>query len=127
MTRLVQISDAEWVVMEVLWGAGSATAADVIAELAQARDWNHRTIRTLLTRLVDKGALEAKRAGHRYVYRPAVSRERCVRQESRSFLEKVFAGDTAELLLHFVRDAKITPDQIERLRKLLDEKDSGRG
>ncbi len=126
MSRLIQISDAEWVVMEVLWRAGSATAADVIAALAEDRDWNHRTIRTLLTRLVDKGALEARRAGHRYVYRPAVSREKCVRQESRSFLEKVFAGDTAELLVHFARDAKITPEQIERLRKLLDEKELGR-
>jgi BlaI family penicillinase repressor len=127
MSRLMQISDAEWLVMEILWRAGSGTAANVIAELAGARDWNHRTIRTLLTRLVDKGALETRRAGHRYVYRPSVSREKCVRQVSRSFLEKVFAGDSAELLLHFARDAKISPEQINRLRKLLDEKESDRG
>ena len=124
MSRIVQISDAEWVVMEVLWRMPSAAAADVIAELADSSDWNHRTVRTLLTRLVNKGALEARSAGHRYVYRPAVSREKCVRLESRSFLDKVFAGDAAELLLHFARHSKITAVQIKQLRKLLDEKQS---
>jgi BlaI family penicillinase repressor len=124
MSRLIQISDAEWVVMEVLWRAGSATAADVIAALADAKDWNHRTVRTLLTRLVEKGAAEATAAGHRYLYRPAVRREKCVREESRSFLDKVFGGDTTELLVHFVRNARITPAEIERLRRILDEKES---
>jgi BlaI family penicillinase repressor len=124
MSRLIQISDAEWVVMEVLWRSGNATAADVIAHLADVKTWNHRTVRSLITRLVEKGALEARPAGHRYAYRPAVRRDKCVRQESQSFLEKVFAGDAAELLVHFVRHAKITPQEIERLRKLLDEKQS---
>ncbi len=124
MSKPVQISDAEWVVMDVLWSSGSATAADVIASLADVKTWNHRTVRSLLTRLVDKGALEARLAGHRYTYRPAVRRDKCVRQESQSFLERVFAGDAAELLVHFVRHAKITPPEIERLRKILDEKQS---
>jgi len=122
MDKLTQISDAEWVVMEVLWQSGSSTAADVIAHLADVKSWNHRTVRSLLTRLVDKGVLTAKAAGHRYVYRPAVRREKCVRQESQSFLEKVFAGNAAELLVHFVRHADITPQEIERLRKQLEEK-----
>jgi BlaI family penicillinase repressor len=124
MGRIVQISDAEWVVMEVLWRTQSAAAADVIAELADARDWNHRTVRTLLTRLVNKGALEARTAGHRYIYRSVVSREKCVRIESRSFLDKVFAGNAADLLLHFARHSKITSAQFKQLRQLLDEKES---
>jgi BlaI family penicillinase repressor len=122
MSKLIQISDAEWVVMEVMWRSGSATAADVIAGLADVKTWNHRTVRSLLARLVDKGVLDAKAAGHRNVYRPAVLREKCVRQESLSFVEKVFGGDAAELLVHFVRHTKITPAEVERLRKLLDEK-----
>ena len=124
MGKVVQISDAEWVVMDILWQTGSATAAEVIAGLAGTRSWNHRTIRTLLTRLVEKGALAARAAGHRYIYRPLVSRQKCVRLESRSFLDKVFAGDAAELLLHFARHSKITPAQIKRLRQLLEEKES---
>ena len=96
----------------------------MIADLAGQKEWNHRTVRTLLKRLVEKGALEARTSGHRHVYRPAVSREKCIRQKSRSFLDKVFAGDAAELLVHFVRTARISDDEIKRLRQLLDEKQS---
>jgi BlaI family penicillinase repressor len=124
MATLFQISDAEWIVMEVLWRRGRVTAGEVIADLAGTREWNHRTIRTLLARLVEKGAVDVTDSEHRYVYRPAVSRERCVRQESRSFLDKVFGGDAAELLLHFARHANISAEQAERLRRLLDEKHS---
>jgi BlaI family transcriptional regulator, penicillinase repressor len=118
----VQISDAEWRVMQVVWERKAATAAEVIAALAGPTGWRHRTVRTLLARLVDKGVLAAEADGNRYVYRPLVSRGTCVRAESRSFLEKVFGGDTAELLVHFVRGADIAPEQIEQLKRLLDEK-----
>ena len=118
----VAISDAEWQVMQVVWRLGKATAAEVIAELAENRDWSHRTIRTLLGRLVEKGALAAVADGNRYLYRPLVKRQKCIRAESRSFLNKVFGGDAAELLVHFAEDAQITPEQIEELKRLLDAK-----
>jgi BlaI family transcriptional regulator, penicillinase repressor len=117
----VTISDAEWQVMQVLWRLGQGTAADVIAELS-ATAWSHRTIRTMLARLTDKGALAATPDGHRYLYRPQVTRQKCVRSESRSFLRKVFAGDAAELLVHFVQDTRMTPEQIDELKRLLEAK-----
>jgi len=122
MSRTVQISDAEWVVMEPIWQAGAATAADVIKQLRATHDWNHSTIRTLLARLVEKGALAYDVDGARYIYRAAVSRERCVRQEGRSFLEKVFGGDVGALVAHFVADASLDHDQLERLHQLLAQK-----
>ena len=121
----VTISDAEWLVMQVIWRRGKATAAEVIAELAQSMDWSHRTIRTLLGRLVEKGALATADDGNRYIYRPLVSRQKCIREESRSFLKKVFTGNAAELLVHFAQDAQITPEQIDELKRLLDAKRSG--
>jgi BlaI family penicillinase repressor len=116
------ISDAEWQVMQVVWERKAVTAAEVIAPLTSRTGWQHRTVRTLLARLTDKGVLAAEADGNRYVYRPLVSRGKCVREESRSFLEKVFGGDAAELLVHFVRGADITPEQIDELKRLLDEK-----
>jgi BlaI family transcriptional regulator, penicillinase repressor len=116
------ISDAEWQVMQVVWERKAATAAEVIAALERPAGWRHRTIRTLLARLLDKGVLAAAADGNRYVYRPLVSRSKCVREESRSFLQRVFGGDAAELLVHFVRGADISPEQIEELQRLLDEK-----
>ncbi len=122
MPRPLQISDSEWDVMEAIWSASACTAADVIKQLRATHDWNPSTIRTLLARLVEKGALAYDVDGSRYIYRPAVSRQRCVRQEGRSFLEKVFGGDVAALLAHFVAEASLDPDQIEQLRQMLAQK-----
>jgi BlaI family penicillinase repressor len=121
MRRAMRISDAEWDIMETIWVTGACTAAQVIQQLHSTHDWNHSTIRTLLARLVEKGALEYKVDGPRYIYRAAVSRPRCVRQEGRSFLEKVFGGDVRALLAHFVTDRSLDHEQIEQLHELLDQ------
>lgn len=118
----INISDAEWQVMQLIWEHRSAAAAEVIALLSPRTGWQHRTIRTLLARLVEKGALSARAEGNRYVYTPLVSRSRCIRQESRAFLNKVFGGDATELLVHFVRDTNISAEEIDKLKRLLDEK-----
>jgi BlaI family transcriptional regulator, penicillinase repressor len=122
MPRAIQISDAEWDVMEPIWQVGECTAAEVIRQLRPTHEWNHSTIRTLLARLVEKGALTYDVDGSRYIYRPAVSRERCVRQEGRSFLDRVFGGDVGALLAHFVADATLDDNQIAQLRQLLAQK-----
>jgi len=122
MARALNISDAEWDVMEVVWEAGPCTAGQVIARLGETHDWKHRTIRTLLARLVEKGALRYEVDGTAYIYRPAASRKGCVRRESRSFADKVFGGDVAELLVHFVTNASLDEEELERLRALLDAK-----
>jgi BlaI family penicillinase repressor len=126
MAQTTPISDSEWDVMEPIWQAGACTAADVIKQLRATHDWNHSTIRTLLARLVEKGALEYEVDGPRYVYRAAVSRRQCVRQKSRSFLEKAFGGDVGALLVHFVREASLEENQIEQLRELLAQKQKSR-
>ena len=127
MRRAVQISDAEWDVMECVWEAGECAAADVIRRLRDTHDWNHSTIRTLLARLVEKGAIDYEANGSRYVYRAAASRRQCVRQEGRSFLNKVFGGDVRALVAHFVAEASLGEEQLAQLRQLLDEQKKPRG
>lgn len=122
MAKTLQISDAEWDVMEPIWAAGAATAADVIKQLRVTHDWNHSTIRTLLARLVEKKALAYDVDGAKYIYRATVTRDECVRKESQSFLEKAFGGNVAALLTHFVEEASLDREQIEALRKLLAQK-----
>ena len=94
----------------------------MIKRLRGTHEWNHSTIRTLLARLVEKGALAYEVDGPRYIYRAAVSRRRCVRQKGRSFLEKAFGGDVAALVMHFVSEASLDQQQIEQLRQLLTRK-----
>jgi BlaI family penicillinase repressor len=126
MARALQISDSEWDVMEPIWAAGACTAADVIRRLRATHDWNHSTVRTLLARLVEKGALGYEVDGSRYIYRAAVSRQLCVRQKGRSFLERAFGGDVAALVAHFVGEASLSRDQVEQLRQLLARKKNPR-
>jgi BlaI family transcriptional regulator, penicillinase repressor len=115
----MQISNAEWQVMRVVWEQGSVGAAEVIESLLATTHWSHRTVRSLLNRLVKKGALEARRVGGRNIYRAKLAQSRCVRREGQSFLNKVFDGDAGALLVHFIESQHIAPDELKKLKALL--------
>jgi BlaI family penicillinase repressor len=117
-----RISDAEWAVMEELWKEHPLTALDVVKRLTPRFAWQDQTIRTMLRRLVDKGAVDYQADGKIYYYQPAVSRAQCVRVESRSFLERVFGGSPKPLLVQMVNEAELTPEDIAELKKLLEKK-----
>ncbi len=122
MTRTPPITDAEWEVMSVLWERSPATALEVIEAVREKMDWHPKTVKTLLARLVKKGILRYRTEGNRYVYTPAIARQRYVRDESKSFVARVFGGDPTPALMHFVRTTNLSEDDIEELRRLLDEK-----
>ena len=126
MAKTPPITDAEWEVMTVLWDAAPRTASDVIDALHERTGWHPKTVKTLLGRLVRKGVLRFREDRNRYVYSPAIPRERYVRQESESFIERVFGGERAPALMHFVRSTRLTPEEIEELRQLLAEKAGGK-
>ena len=119
----VSISDAEWQVMNVVWGAQPLTAQEVIGTLADQVDWAPPTVKTMLHRLVKKEVLTYELQGNRYVYRARARRTDCVRQASRSFLERVFGGESAPLLAHFIRSSKLSSAEIARLRQILNEQE----
>ena len=108
--------------MKVLWDHHPLAASDVVCRLAGRRDWSPRTVKTMLNRLVRKGALTFRADGKRYLYSPAVSRRETVRAESQSFLHRVFEGSAGPMLVHFVRDARLTRDELETLQKILNDK-----
>lgn len=119
-----EISTSEWQVMNVVWEKQPVTASTIIKQLAKSSDWSAATIRTFLHRLVKKGALDYEKDGNRYLYRAAVTKASTIKHASRSFLSSVFAGETAPLLTHFVKSSKLSPEEIDQLRKLLEEKTS---
>src|SRR6266498_3425864 len=99
MKKPVKVSPAEWEVMNVVWLKWPIAASEIVQQLSAKNDWHPRTIRTLLDRLVKKRALTTEADGKRYLYRPAISMEQCVQQESRSFSERVFGGEPASMLI----------------------------
>ncbi len=119
--KTVRISDAEWEVMSLLWEQSPRTPGEIIDALAQT-GWKRRTIRTLVDRLAQKGAIKAQSDGKRQ-YAPAVSRQACVRHESRSFIQRVFRGEPASFLLQLVKETKLTAAEIEQLKQLLSQKE----
>jgi len=124
MAKAINISDAEWEVMRVLWAAdGPRSAGDVVGAVAAPNGWSPRTVKTLLNRLVRKGALGFRAEGNRYHYFPKITRDVVVRTESRSFLSRVFGGAAGPMLAHFVNEAPLTPDEIRQLRELLERRE----
>jgi BlaI family penicillinase repressor len=122
----VSISDAEWQVMNVVWERQPLAAQEIVALLADDSDWAPSTIKTMLHRLAKKQVLRFELDGNRYVYRSAVRRSDCVRQASRSFLERVFDGEPGPLLAHFLSTARLSADEVARLRQLLDKQELDR-
>jgi predicted transcriptional regulator len=108
--------------MQIIWDESPITAGEVVRRLEPETDWNHRTIRTMLNRLVNKGALKFKVDGIRYLYRPKVKRESYVSLEAASFVERVFCGDPASLLAHFVDQGDLSSDELRELKRLLTQK-----
>jgi BlaI family penicillinase repressor len=123
MTKIPKISEAEWVVMEVVWRKHPVTALEVVQQLTAHKQWQDQTIRTMLRRLIGKKALKYRAEGKVYYYEPAVSREQCVRGESESFLERVFGGTAHPLLLHLMQEANLSSDEIAELRRILRDKE----
>ncbi|MBE1160023.1 BlaI/MecI/CopY family transcriptional regulator [Dyella acidiphila] len=116
----VPISEAESRVMEVLWQQAPLASEQIVAAIQQHSDWHEKTIRTLLNRLLGKGAVEATRDGRRYLYAPLLSRAQWQSQESHSLLDRVFGGRVAPLLAHFSQHEKLSAKDIAELRKLID-------
>ena len=120
MSKEPKISDAEWQVMNVLWDEAPAASGEIVERLADSSDWQPKTIKTLLGRLVKKGFVTYDEDGPRYLYRPAIRRSEVIRHESRSFLDRVFRGDGASLLTHFAKEVELTDDEASALRRLLE-------
>ena len=119
------ISEAEWLVMEVLWRAkgNSLTAIEVVQQLSDQKQWQDQTIRTMLRRLIRKKAIRYKADGKPYLYAAAVSRQQCVRGESQSFLQRVFGGAAQPLLVQLMQESRLSPAEIAELKRILQQKE----
>ncbi len=117
------ISDAESQIMRALWARHPLSAEDILAALPQDAGWQLGTVKTLLNRLLNKGALQAQRDGRRYLYEPRVAREDWEQGESLSLLDRVFGGRLSPLVAHFSAQRKLSAEDAEALRRLLQEHD----
>ena len=120
VVKETEISQSEWIVLNVVWEKQPAPAKSIIEELAKSQEWSAATIRTFLHRLLKKGALQKEQTGNRYLYSAAIPKDQLIKQASHSFLDSVFGGKAAPLLCHFVQNSQLTPEEIEDLQEMLD-------
>lgn len=118
----IRISDAEWLIMKVIWQNSPSTASSVIKHLEQETDWSPKTVQTLIGRLVKKGALGVKKDTTLNEYYPLVSKEDCMREETKTFLQKVYDGSLKVLIANFVNNETLSSKEIEELKSILNEK-----
>ena len=122
MKTIPQISDAELEVMKILWELHDATSTQIVERLAVTSDWKPKTIHTLIARLVAKKAAIAKKIdGKSYLYSPNVNEEDYKSYASKSFLHRLYNGSLNLMLASYVKEQKLSREEIDELKKLLDE------
>lgn len=124
---MISISEAESQVMEVLWQAGQQSTDDIAAALAGRQDWQLATIKTLLNRLLNKGAIRAEKDGRRYLYSAALRRAAWQRAESTNLIDRVFGGSVAPLVAHFSKHRKLASADVKALKELIEAYEKGKG
>ena len=113
--KTLTLTNAEHRIMEVIWAKGSATVADVV-EALNGKD-AYTTILTLMTILKGKGYLSSRKEGRAFVFVPKVDRDTAARKAVHQLLSKFFAGSASELVLSFLREEELTPQELDAITK----------
>lgn len=125
MKEKYEITDAELEIMQVLWENKECNLAEIIEKLSVNEEKNKNTIKTLIHRLTQKGAIESKKINSKEViYIPKVSEKKYIKKESNSFLDKVFNGNINKLLLNFVEDKKVSKEELQKLIDIMEDKEN---
>lgn len=107
--------------MQELWERSPQGADEIAATLGPRQGWQLATVKTLLNRLLQKGALTAERDGRRFLYAPAVPKDAWVADASLSVIDRLFGGRLAPLVAQFASERKLKPEDVAALKALLKE------
>lgn len=119
MTR--PITEAELAVMEALWRQAPLSASDIGDRIADERGWSPQTVKTLLARLVEKGAVSHEKDGRRFLYAPMIERGDYAAGESRRLVDRLFGGKVTPLVAHLAQADSLTDEDVEEIEKLIRE------
>jgi BlaI family penicillinase repressor len=119
--EMPDLSKNEWIIMNICWENGKATARQVYEEAAKTRQWEYQTVKTMLDRLVAKGYVGREKLGPLCLYKPAVTRARTVSRSIETFWDTVLGKTFSPLFAHLAKGQKLSPEEIESLRQVLEE------
>lgn len=122
MNNLPQISEAEYEVMKVIWNNYPISTNEIVEEITKSKEWNVRTVHTLIARLDKKGAISHKKDGRIYIYSPVVNKKDYLKYESKSFLNKFYNGAVNKMVMNFIENDMLSSAEIDELKKILGDK-----
>ena len=115
----MDITQTELEVMQVIWQMSPLTADEIVCRLNESKKWHEKTVKTLLNRLTKKGVLKFNRIGRQYEYYPTISQRSYQEKETQSFITRIFQGRIPPLVAGFVRQEKLSNEDIAELKKLI--------
>ena len=116
----MKLTEAEWQIMNALWQKHPATARDIMDRLDRRVNWAYTTIKTLLTRLVEKRAVSEVKQGNTSVYEPMVSQSKARLSAFRSLLDQAFDGAVGPLVHFLAEEEQLTAQEKEELARILE-------
>lgn len=119
MIKLKKLSKTEWSLMKIFWEKGESTARDIYEETLKVKQRGYQTVKTMLDRMVQKKYLAREKFGPIWLYKPAVSRANILKAEIETLADNVLDNTLVPLFTHLTDKEKLTPEEIEALRKLI--------
>jgi BlaI family transcriptional regulator, penicillinase repressor len=119
MTDDIRFSEAELELMAILWSRAPLAASEIIEAAPPQRDWSATTVKTMLARLVEKGALQTKAQGRRFLYTPTVERESVAAGQAGRLVDRLFGGRLSPLVAHLAANRDLTEDDLAELEALV--------
>ena len=116
----IKIAPTEWEILEILWEHAPLSAAEIYEKLPPENEWNVKAVRAFLDRLLTKTAVKRRKIHGIFVFEPDIERSKCLKWESRSFLDRFFRGNPVSMISHFLQEENLSPEEIARLKKLLE-------
>ncbi len=121
---MIKISASEMEVMAIIWNSDvdvGLPGSDIAAKVPEERQWSVRTVNTLLSRLVDKGALETVRDGRRFLYKPLISKEDYADRQTGQIIDRLFGGHAAPLVARLAKTRNLSKADIKAIKTILDQ------
>ena len=125
MKKTYQISESEWLVLRCLWKQSPMEIKDILAMLREETGWNANMVRAMVVRLQEKGAIGAEKESRFYRYYPIADETECVRQETESFLNRVFEGSPVKMIAALTGSGKLSEKDCKEIEALLRQMKAG--
>ncbi|GMQ56946.1 BlaI/MecI/CopY family transcriptional regulator [Vallitalea sediminicola] len=116
---MAKISESEWKVMKILWDKNPLTSKEIVDYVLEENDWSRKTVHTLISRLANKGVINIAKKNKYYEYSPCISKSDCQIEETNTFLEKVYNGSLQMFLTNFVKNQRLSKEEIAELKSII--------